>query len=102
MSKPLTVVIPHQLGRAEARRRLEDGFSRFAHQFGEGAQVHKIWEGDRLAFSAQVMGQSISGALDVRDDAVNMEVNLPGLLGLIAGKIKGRLEQEGQLLLSKK
>ncbi len=25
MAKPLVVVIPHQLGRAEARRRLENG-----------------------------------------------------------------------------
>ena len=50
MSKPVTVTIPHELGRAEARKRIEDGISRMGHQF-DGVKLTKAWDGDRLSFS---------------------------------------------------
>jgi hypothetical protein len=31
-----------------------------------------------------------------------MEIDLPNMLAMIAGKIQGRLKKEGQLLLEKK
>ena len=100
MSKPLTVSIPHQLGVAEARRRLETGLAEMTSKLPGGmARIDQRWEGDRLLFNALVSGQSISGSLDVLADAVKMEIVLPGILGLIAGKIGGRLKDEGQKLL---
>jgi len=102
MSHPLTVNVPHQLGRAEARSRIESGIGRFAQQFGERAEFTKAWTGDKLDFTVLAMGQSISGFLDVLDDTVKIEVNLPGFLGLMAGKIKGKLQKEGQLMLEKR
>jgi putative polyhydroxyalkanoate system protein len=102
MSKPLTVTIPHQLGRPEAKKRIDEGIDRFAQQFGSGARFDKAWVGDKLDFTVHAMGQAITGALDVVDDAVHMTVDLPGILGLMAGKIKGKLQQEGQILLEKK
>jgi putative polyhydroxyalkanoate system protein len=103
MAQPLTATIPHELGRAEARRRIDEGLSRFVGQIGGMAQNYRqSWTGDRMDFSAQVMGQTLSGAVHVLDDAARVEVVLPGLLGMMAGKIKGKLQQEGQLLLQKK
>lgn len=104
MAKAITISIPHELGRAEARRRLDQGFGRFEQQFASSgvANFARNWDGDRLAFSAQALGQVITGHLDVLDDAVRMELHLPNLLGMIAGKLKGRLQKEGQLLLEKK
>lgn len=102
MSKPVVVSIPHELGRVQAKARLEAGFDRFAQQFGQGVHFTKSWTGDRLSFAAKVVGQDISGHLDVFDQAVRMEVLLPGVLGLIANKIQGKLRREGQLLLEKK
>jgi hypothetical protein len=55
-----------------------------------------------MDFSAQVMGQSISGAIHVLEDSARVELTLPGLLGMMAGKIRGRLQREGQILLEKK
>lgn len=40
MTKPVTVTIPHELGRAEARKRIEDGIGRLGHQF-EGVKLNK-------------------------------------------------------------
>lgn len=103
MPQPLTVLIPHQLGKAEARRRIDEGMGQFVGQVGGAAQnFTQSWTADRLDFSASVMGQALSGAIHVLDDAARIELVLPGLLGLMAGKIKNRLQQEGQLLLEKK
>jgi len=103
MSKAITVNIPHELGRAEARRRIEEGFSRFSSQMGAAAGAFtKSWDGDTLRFSLQAMGQAISGTIEVAETAVKLEVLLPNLLAMIAGKLKGRLQKEGQILLEKK
>lgn len=102
MAKPIVVTIPHQLGKAEARQRIEDGINRMGHQFGEGAKLTKAWSGDCLSFSAKVVGQAVAGRLDVLEDAVRMEVDLPPFFAMMADKIKGRLKKEGQLMLEKK
>ena len=102
MSKAITLTIPHELGRAEARRRLDSGFADLAQHVGAMGSVTKTWEGDRLTFAFSIMGQAISGLVDVADQSIRLEVLLPGLLGMIANKVRGRLQREGQLLLEKK
>jgi putative polyhydroxyalkanoate system protein len=102
MSKAVTVTIPHELGRVEARRRVEAGFGDLSRHLGGLGSVTKAWDGDRLSFSFAAMGQVISGAIDVADHAVRLEVLLPNMLAMLAGKVKGRLQKEGQLLLEKK
>jgi putative polyhydroxyalkanoate system protein len=102
MTKPVTVSIPHELGKTEARKRIEEGLGRMVQQFGEGVKMTKTWDGDRLNFSAKVVGQAVSGRLDVLEEAVKMEVDLPPFFAMIADKVKGRLKKEGQLMLEKK
>ena len=103
MTTPLSINIPHQLGRAEARRRIEAGFAKMVGQLpGVGGHVSQRWEGDRLTFTASGMGQGLSGVIDVLDASVTMELGLTGLLGMLAGGFKGRIEQAGRLLLTKK
>ena len=46
-------------------------------------------------------GQTVSGVVDVLDAAVTMELELPGLLGMVAGGLKERLQKAGQLLLTR-
>jgi hypothetical protein len=51
MATPITVSIPHQLGRAEARRRIEAGFAKIIHQLpGSAGTCSERWDGDRLTF----------------------------------------------------
>lgn len=103
MSKPLIVVIPHQLGRAEARRRLEQGFGRLKEKFGQHvAAVEESWTGDRLDLGVRALGQEITAALDVAETEVRVEVQLPWMLAMIAEKAKGYIRKEGTLLLEKK
>jgi putative polyhydroxyalkanoic acid system protein len=103
VATPLTISIPHQLGRAEARRRIEAGFTKIIHQLpGSGGACSERWDGDRLTFGVAVMGQTIAGVVDVHDAAVTIEIELPGVLGMIAGGLKDRLRKVGTLLLTKK
>jgi hypothetical protein len=103
MSTPIRISIPHQLGRAEARRRIEAGFAKIIHQLpGSGGACSERWDGDRLIFGVTAMGQTVDGVIDVLDSAVTIEIDLPGLLGMIASGLKDRLQEVGRLLLAKK
>ena len=102
MATPIIVHIPHQLGRAEARRRIEGNFSKITGVLPGGAgRCTERWDGDRLTFGVAALGQTIGGVIDVQDAEVVMEIDLPGVLGLLAGGLKDRLQKTGQLLLTK-
>jgi hypothetical protein len=103
MSKPVVVNIPHDLGRAEAKRRLQDGFGRIREQIGGKAiAFQESWEGDRLNFTAGAFGQRVTGRADVLEESVRIEVDLPWILATIAEKMQGRIRKAGTLLLEKK
>jgi len=102
MATPITISIPHQLGRAEARSRIESGFASIIRQLPGGGACNERWDGDQLSFSVAGWGQTISGVVNVLDAVVTIEVELPGVLGMIASGFKRRLEKAGQLLLTKK
>jgi len=100
---PITVNIPHQLGRAEARRRIEAGFARIAHLLpGSAGTQRENWVGDSVNFKVAAMGQSATGVIDVFDAEVRMKIELPGLLGILASGFRNRLQKAGQLLLTNK
>jgi len=102
MATPIRISVPHELGRAEARRRIEGGFSKLASQFPGGASVGtQRWDGDRMAFSIVAMAQTVSGTVEVLDSSVTFDIELPGLLGRIAGAFKDRLQKAGQRLLTR-
>lgn len=104
MGSPVTVTIPHRLGRAEARNRLAASVDQLRDQLAavSATNFHQAWAGDRLTFQAQALGQTITGAIDVNDADIRIEVELPGLLGMFGKKIAGRLQRQGPLLLDKK
>ena len=99
MSKPLVITLPHELGRAEARRRIEAGVDRLIGQLGPAADLKRSWTDDTLQFSVVAVGQTVSGRIEVADHEVRLEVNLPAIFALIAGKVKGRLRDQAQILL---
>lgn len=103
MATPISISIPHQLGRAEARRRIETGFAKMIGQLpGSPGAYSQRWDGDRLTFSVSALGQTLSGVVDVRDAAVTMEIELPAVLAMLTSGLKARIQKAGQLLLTKK
>ena len=103
MSKPLVVSIPHNLGKAEAMNRLKGGLTRLKSQFGDKiAAVDETWSGDRMDFRVGAMGQTINGNLEVFEEQVRVEVQLPWLLAMVAEKAKNFIQKQGTLMLEKK
>ena len=103
MSKPLVVSIPHNLGKAEALRRLQGGMSGLKSQFGDKvASINETWAGDRMDFRVGAMGQNVSGHLNVMEDQVRVELQLPWILAMVAEKAKSFIQKQGTLLLEKK
>ena len=95
MPQPLLVSIPHKLGQQEARRRLDSGISRLRSELSallSGLDYH--WEGDTLNFVASAMWQRITGRIEVLDDVVHVEIDLPWIMQLlrdtIARQVRGR------------
>jgi hypothetical protein len=103
MTKPLIVSIPHALGKAEATRRLQAGVSQLKTQFSaQIASFDEEWANDRMSFRVGLMGQKVSGQLEVLDDAVRVELQLPWILAMVAEKAKSFIQKQGTLMLEKK
>lgn len=99
MNKPVVVEIPHELGRAEARRRIAEGLGGLTGQISAVGELTHSWAGDVLDFSLMAIGQTISGTIVVEERIVRVEVRLPGIFAMVANKVKSRLRDQGQLLL---
>ena len=103
MTKPLVVSIPHQLGAAEAQRRLRTGIDELKQQYaGKFAVLDNHWTGNHLDFRISAIGQTVSGKIDVAEDHVMLAVELPWMLAMLAQKAQGLIQSKGQLLLEKK
>ena len=103
MAKPLTVSIPHRLGRDEAVRRLKSGLADVRTHYSHVFNVQEeTWIGDQLAFRITALAQTVSGTIDVADDHVTLQVFLPWLLAKIAEAIQPLIKREGTLMLEKK
>lgn len=102
MSQPLIVSIPHRLGLVEARRRLDSGIGRLQPELNallSGLDYH--WEGDTLNFVASAMWQRITGRIEVLDEAVRVEIDLPWIMRLLRDTIAKRVCGRGGALLEK-
>jgi Putative polyhydroxyalkanoic acid system protein (PHA_gran_rgn) len=97
----LTATVPHQLGRAEAKQRLQKKVADL-RQHGTLANFQDSWSDDTMTFSVSAMGQSMSGQMTVDDAAVHVTIMLPALLNLMGGTIKQQIETEARLLLGPK
>lgn len=103
MAETVTIDIPHKLTREEAHQRIQKGFDRIRSDATGGmVKFEDHWTGDHLDFRAKVMMQTIAGRLDVLDDHVHVEIDLPSFLASLADKLTGKIRKEGQVLLEKK
>jgi putative polyhydroxyalkanoate system protein len=103
MPKPLVVTISHSLGREQAAARLREkiGAVRQILTQYRVAVVKDEWTGDRLDFGVSALGQSVQGAVEVRDDHVRIEVQLPWLLASFSERIKSLVHQKAPALLGR-
>jgi hypothetical protein len=55
---------------------------------------------DRMSITAVVMGQTIPGGVEVRDNDVVIEMDLPLLFSVMRGPLEAAVKKEGGRLLA--
>ena len=100
MSKEILVVLPHSLGREEARRRVGEAIERARGGIGQGLINADVkWPNpDHADLSVGALGQTVSAQIDVQEAEVRVRVLLPWLLASLAGKVTERIQQAGATL----
>lgn len=93
MPAPITLDIPHKLGKSAARDRLDRGICKLGSAIPGGGQVTHHWDGDTMRFTLTALGQTLDCTAEVLDDRIHAVVDLPPMLALFAGKIKDGLAQ---------
>lgn len=99
MNNPVTVDIPHQLGREAAKDRLRKGLDKLTSFIPGAGILDDRWDGDSLSFKVRALGQTASAKLDVFDDRVHAVIDFPPLLSLFADKARQVLLDSGRKLL---
>jgi hypothetical protein len=99
MSDPITVDIPHKLGGAAARAKLESGAGQLGGIIPGGSVKSYHWEGDKLIFDIGAFGQRISVAIEVLETRLHVVIEAPPSISLFAGKIREKLQGLGTKLL---
>jgi hypothetical protein len=103
VSERVSVIVSHRLGKAEAVRRLKDGFARSPGQLGGMIAIEQgTWEEDTLSFRMRALGHTAAGTIEVLEDTLRIEVSLPWLLAKAANRLLPILRKETTLLLEKK
>jgi hypothetical protein len=103
MAKPFVVTVPHQLSREEAKSRVKGGMGQVRQQLAPFVgTMEESWTEDRMEFRLTAVGQNISGRLEVMDEAVRVEVELPWMLRLLGETLQKRIGKQGKLMLENK
>lgn len=98
----MRVTLPHDLPKDEVRRRMRAHADEIAGFFPPGlARVTTGWpHDDRMDITAEVMGMSIPGGVELRDGEVVISMDLPMLLSVMKGPLEAAVKKEGGRLLA--
>ncbi len=93
--KSLEVRVPHDLDQLEVRRRLDLAIQRAQTDFGDKvSEIEAAWDGDdKLQILVVVMGMKFDGEVDVLVEELVVRLNVPGMAGLFAGRIRTGIEE---------
>lgn len=87
----LKIAVAHQLGTEEARARLTRLLEMLRESYGsQASDVNEAWRDGGMDFAFKAMGFKTSGSVEVRDDSVQIDAQLP----LAAMMFKGKIEQQ--------
>ncbi|MFM5948920.1 MAG: polyhydroxyalkanoic acid system family protein [Novosphingobium sp.] len=96
----MRVPIPHKLGKDEARRRLKERSGEAGKMFPGGADVAIDWPSeDRMTMQVSAMGQNVNTLVDIEDEAIIFQLDLPPALSFVEPMIRGVIAEKGQKLL---
>jgi hypothetical protein len=103
MAAPISIDLPHSLGAAEAKRRLQSRIGELRdHIPGGAAEVESRWAGDRMNLKVTALGQEVISNIDVMEKIVRLELVLPPMLAFFGKQIEALIRHKGPELLEDK
>lgn len=93
--KSMEVRVPHSLTQEEVRRRLDEAVVRARTDYGDkvGA-IEATWRPDgSLVLVLDVVGMSIDSEVEVCAEELVVRLQVPGMAGLFAGRIRSGIEE---------
>lgn len=104
MAKTITMSFPHSLGVDEVRRRIDSAIADARAQHPEHADsLREIWTTPTHGeFRLSIMGQTITGDVDIHADTVQLAVQLPWLAATFFNGYRPVIESRIQKLLENK
>ena len=100
----MRIALPHDLGKEEVRRRLRERSHEIADYVPGGlANVETQWRGDDvMQIDVKAMGQGITGDIEVFDDQVVFQIELPAALSFVRPMIENAIRSNATKMLEKK
>jgi hypothetical protein len=99
-TEPITVTISHKLGRDGAKRRIDDSLAQIRAEVAPYVKtLDYTWQDYSLDFRVVALMQTITGRIEVYEDFVRIELELPRLLHVIARTIQGQIQNRAAALL---
>jgi Putative polyhydroxyalkanoic acid system protein (PHA_gran_rgn) len=99
MAKSIVVILPHDLGATEARRRIAEGLGPLQQSFAGKLTSDVRWSGNHADIDVGALGQKVTAQLEIEEKQVRVEVQLPWLLAALANKITPYLQKSGSDML---
>jgi hypothetical protein len=99
----MRVSLPHNLGSEEVRRRMHKHAHEIANYFPPGmASVKTEWpDEDHMDLLITAAGQGINGQIEVGEDYVLIDMDLPPILGFLGGTLERAVRKHGGKMLEK-
>ena len=101
----MKISTPHTLGKDEVRRRLHaragEAEGKAADMLGGAVSVQMQWlDEDHLTMDVSTMGFAIPCALEIQDQALEFDVEIPQGLGFARKMIEGAIREKSVKLLT--
>jgi hypothetical protein len=100
MSRSISMTIPHDLGVAEAKRRIGERFDMLKREYVDKiGSADVAWVGDVANLRVAALGQTVTALIDVKPAEVKVEVELPWLLAAMANKVQSLVKSNADEVL---
>ena len=98
----LNISIPHELPKQEALARIKKLLVNLKQEQAQFiSNVKEDWEGETGKFQFSAKGFDLSGLIQVNDNSVDIDAELPFALSFFKGMIKNVIQERAETLLAK-